>query len=89
MWLVCLVFISDALITWLAAKSQVAFLALSWKALLWDGLLAIAIGLNFVGFVEKQWLMIIPSTLGSVTGMGIAIYNGKRARSRSDNISLL
>lgn len=79
MWLVLLVFLSDALITWLAAKSQVALLALSWKAIIWDGLLAIVIGLNFVGFVEMSWIMVIPSTLGSMTGMCIAIYNGKRS----------
>ncbi|HJW29633.1 MAG TPA: hypothetical protein VJ508_10335, partial [Saprospiraceae bacterium] len=48
------------------------------KAIIWDGLLAIVIGLNFVGFVEEKWVMVIPSTLGSMSGMAIAIYNGKR-----------
>lgn len=76
-WLWGLVFVSDALITWLAAKEQIALTRLSWSAVGWDGLLTLAIGVNVIGFTQAGWLTIIPSVLGSMIGMTIAVKAGK------------
>jgi uncharacterized membrane protein YqgA involved in biofilm formation len=77
-WLILLVFISDALVTGLAAKEQLALQQLSWSAVLWDGLLALAIAVNIVGFTKAGWLMVIPSVAGSVVGMTLVIYHERR-----------
>lgn len=69
MWLMILVFVSDVLVTWLAAKEQLALQRLSWLAVTWDGFLALAIAVNVVGFTKAGWSMTIPSVLGSMVGM--------------------
>lgn len=73
MWLAILVFISDALVTVLAAKEQLALQRFKWSAVWWDGLLSLAIAINVLGFVKAGWLMTIPSVLGSMSGMALVI----------------
>src|SRR5258708_16538051 len=88
MWLASLVFASDALITWLAARESLALQKLSWTAIWWDGLLTCAIAVNIVGFTKAGWLMGIPSVLGSMLGMTGAIWHGRRnggVRSRASS----
>ena len=64
--------------TWLAARESLALQRLSWSAVGWDGLLALAIAVNVIGFTKAGWLMSIPSVLGSMAGMAGAIYHGRR-----------
>jgi len=78
LWLIGLVFSSDALVTFLAAKEQLALQKLQWSAVFWDGLLALAIAVNIVGFTKAGWLMVIPSVLGSITGMTFVIIHERR-----------
>lgn len=81
MWLFVLVFVSDALVTLLAAKEQLALQKLSWNAVWWDGLLALAIAINVVGFVKAGFWMTIPSVLGSMVGMTGVIWHERRSGS--------
>jgi len=74
MVLFILVFVSDAFVTLLAAKEQLALQRASWSAVWWDGLLALAIALNVVGFVRAGVWMTIPSVLGSMVGMAWVIW---------------
>ena len=84
MWLYGLVFGSDALITWLGAKESLALQRLRWSAVAWDGLLALAIAINVIGFTQAGWTMTIPSVLGSMVGMTGAIWHGRRTAKRGD-----
>lgn len=81
MWLKVLVFISDLAITWLAVLESRASNALKWSAIVWDGLLALAIGVNMIGFVEQSVEMLPISILGSMTGMTLAIWYGRKTKS--------
>jgi len=83
MLLILLVFITDFAITFFASKSSLALNRLSYKAIWWDCLCSVAIGLNFIGFIQLQWVMILPSTLGSMLGIGVTVYAGRR-KSHSD-----
>jgi hypothetical protein len=38
----------------------------------------LAIGLNFIGFINLKWIMLVPSTLGSMLGIGVTIYVSRR-----------
>lgn len=78
MWLILLVFVSDALITFFQAKTQLAVMKLSWQAVFWDMLLTLVIGVNILGFVTAGWWMLIPSLIGSALGMTGAIWHGRR-----------
>lgn len=75
LWLIALVFVSDALVTLLAAKEQLALQRLSWTAITWDGMLSLAIAINVVGFTKAGWLMVLPSVLGSMVGMTGVIWH--------------
>lgn len=78
MWLYILVFVSDALVTLLAAKEQLALQRLSYSAVWWDGMLALAIAINVVGFTKAGIGMTIPSVLGSMLGMLGVIWRERR-----------
>jgi len=78
MWLRLLVFTSDFAITWLAAKEQLALNALSWNAVIWDSLLALAIAINMIGFAKQEWSMVPWSVVGSALGIALVIYHGRR-----------
>jgi len=78
MLLIILVFITDFLITLFASKSSIALNRLSYKAIWWDCLGSLAIGLNFIGFINLKWIMLVPSTLGSMLGIGVTIYVSRR-----------
>lgn len=82
LWLMSLVFVSDAFVTILAAKEQLSLQKLSYIAVIWDGLLALAIAVNVVGFTKAGWLMTIPSVFGSMTGMIGVIWHERRQQSR-------
>jgi len=85
MLLAGLVFVSDACVTWLAAKEQLALSRLSWTAIAWDGALACAIAVNIVGFTKAGWLMSIPSILGSMVGMTGVLFHERRIRDRQQS----
>lgn len=81
-WLLyALVFVSDALVTLLAAKEQLALQKLSWAAVVWDGLLALAIAINVIGFTLAGPWTIIPSVIGSMVGITGVIWHERRSGS--------
>jgi hypothetical protein len=83
MWLRLLVFASDFAITWLAAKEQLALMDLQWRAVVWDALLTLAIAINMIGFAAQSWAMVPWSVVGSVLGISLVIYHGRKTGVRS------
>lgn len=63
------VFVLDAVTTYLGIKDREAWIDGNIKkGLAVEALLTIAIGVNICAFVEFTWLMILPSTIGSLLG---------------------
>jgi len=63
----------DGLITFLNIKEREQWIMGSIvKAVIFDGLTTVAIGVSICVFVEFTWIMILPSTLGSMIGRYLA-----------------
>lgn len=65
--------ILDALVTFLNIKEREEWIVGHlWRAVWLDGLTTLAIGVSICAFVEFTWVMILPSTLGSMFGRWLA-----------------
>jgi hypothetical protein len=63
----------DGLITFLNIKEREQWIAGDVvKAVVLDGLTTMAIGVSICVFVEFTWIMLVPSTLGSMIGRYLA-----------------
>jgi hypothetical protein len=74
MFLIALaVAVLDGLITFLNIKEREQWIMGSiGRAVVLDGLTTVAIGVSICVFVEFTWIMILPSTLGSMVGRYLA-----------------
>lgn len=63
----------DGLVTFLNIQEREQWIVGNgWKAVLLDGLTTVAIGISICAFVQFTWVMIIPSTIGSMIGRYLA-----------------
>lgn len=63
----------DGLVTFLNVQEREQWVVGNgWNAVWLDGLTTVAIGISICAFVEFTWVMILPSTIGSMLGRYLA-----------------